>query len=187
MTTRVRDGMDTIIDRVRRLVNDPPDPGAAATFTDDEIQDALDLHRQEWRYVQLRQEPTLTAVTGATTYLDFYADAGPWEETPTLYQYEYTEITPATSDLYNGHWTFATEPTYPVYIKGWLHNTKAAAAEILEEWAGRLSQQYDFSTADQSFKRSQMSKSMLEMAQKYRDEAGSSIGQTKVIRTDQNV
>ena len=49
MTTRVRSGMREIIDRVRRLVNDPPDPETALTFTDDEIQDALDLHRQEWR------------------------------------------------------------------------------------------------------------------------------------------
>jgi hypothetical protein len=77
----VRTTMANLILQVRDLLADPA--GASQTFTDQQIQDALDLRREDVRTYPLRGEPTFSA-GGPLSYLDYYADCVVWEDGATL-------------------------------------------------------------------------------------------------------
>ena len=68
----VRPTMATIIGRVRRLIADR-EPGQQV-FSDQDVQDALDVHRTHSRYLILRPEGTRPPGGGLILYLDYYAD-----------------------------------------------------------------------------------------------------------------
>lgn len=150
----VRDSMADLITRVRRYMGDPA--SASQHFGDQEIQDACDEHRFTVRYAPLRPGPTLTP--GALyDYLDYYADLGNWESDAQLTWVDFTVLTPATSDLISGHWTFsmpAPGQYPPVYITGKYYDLHATAADLLEQWAASLAvTAYNFSADGTSFQR----------------------------------
>ena len=157
-----RASMTALVDFVERLVNDPSN----AAHSRDDIQAALDVYRIEARYVELA--PLATYGVGGASYLTFQAAVGSWEGSPALYNASYTALTPATSDLTAGRWTFATEPAQPVTLVGWTHDPYQAAADLVEVRAAQLAEQYDFSTGPDSFSRSQRYKQLLAQAERYR-------------------
>lgn len=157
-----RAGMDELIDYVARLVNDP----AHEAHGREDVQAALDIYREEWRYVPLVGVPTLSA--GGVAYLTYDAAAPYWEADATFYDAAMNAITPATSDWTAGRWTFATEPAAPVVILGWNHDPYQAAADLLEIRAAQTAEEYDFTTGPDSYKRSQKHKQLLALAQRYR-------------------
>lgn len=161
----IRSSMNTLVDRVRLLIADTG--GTGQVFSDQEIQDALDVHGSSIRYMALTEMPTIAA-GGAVSYLDFYADYGNWEENAVLVDSAYNVLTPATSETHTGHWTTSTQPTLPVMISGAVYDVYAAAADLLEAWAGKVKLDFDFSTQGQAFTRSQKIKALLDMAQVYR-------------------
>ena len=161
----VRNSMAELISRLRSLVGDPA--GADQEFDDQSLQDHLDRHRSEVRYLELTGAETI-APGGAVSYLDYYADRGDWENDEKLYNSTYAELAPATSDRLTGHWTFAADQDPPVYIVGKAYDVYAAAADLLEAWAAREKLSFDFDTDGQSFKRSQKAAMLLEMAREYR-------------------
>lgn len=150
----VRSSMSDIITRVRRYIGDTAGP--SEQFDDEEIQNVCDEHRFTVRYAPLRPGPTLSP--GALyDYLDYYADIGNWESDAQLTWVDFTVLTPATSDLINGHWTFslAAPGQYPpVYITGKYYDLHATAADLLEQWAAMLAvTAYNFSADGGSFQR----------------------------------
>ena len=64
-----------LIARLRRMIADSP--GAGAVFTDDDLQDFLDLNRQEVRYLPLMPLETI-GPGGVVQWRVFVAALGDW-------------------------------------------------------------------------------------------------------------
>lgn len=136
-----RAGMADVVTRVRRLIGDTA--GADQVFTGDEIQEALDRVQHNVRYQELCPVPTILA-GGEVQYLAYEAERGHWESPVALADSSYATVTPATSDLVNGRWTFAAHRAAPVYITGYRYEVYAAAAELAEDWAAKLKLEVDY-------------------------------------------
>jgi len=155
--------MADLITQLRCLVNDPA--GASQTWSDDELQDFLDARRIDVRNARLR--PETTWADGDVTYTDYYADYGNWESDVVLEDAEGDDLTPASSDLLTGHWTFSDQDP-PVYATGKVYDLYAAAADVLEAWAAKVALEFDFQADGASFKRSQKREALLQLAKQYR-------------------
>lgn len=161
----VRSTMATLIAQVRTLINDPA--GASQTFDDQTIQDILDMSRVNVTYAPLKPAPTFA--TGTISYLDYYASMGNWESDVVLKQYLSTTVTPATSELIVGHWTFATSTLPPVYIaSGKTYDVYRAAADLLERWSAKWVLSYSISVDGQNLQRSQVTTALQQLARTYR-------------------
>jgi hypothetical protein len=104
-------------------------------------------------------------------WLDYYApfDLQWWEGDVQLYANTFAPITPATSDLSGGHWTFTTSQNPPVYITGKLFDLYAAAADVLELWIAQLKLEYDTrQNRLDLFQRQQRITTMTDLANTYR-------------------
>ncbi len=54
-------------------------------------------------------------------------------ETITIVNSYFAVVTPDTSDLINGVWTFNTQPFWPLYATGVLHDEYGASADLFEQ------------------------------------------------------
>lgn len=161
----VRSSMDDIITRVRLMISDSA--GDNQVFSDQEIQDALDSHRVDQRYLALQAVESI-APGGTVTYLDHWAPVGDWEGDAEVVDAAYNVLTPDSSDYLLGHWTFSSEPSWPVRVTGKSYERFGAAVDLLETWASKVALDFDFSAGGQTFNRSQKQKQLLEMAHRYR-------------------
>lgn len=158
----VRESMANLIDQVRDRIADPA--GASATFSDQQVQDALDQRREDVRNRQLRPDPGFAA-GGALAYLDYYADCGAWEDEAVLQDSGYAALTPAEVEPLVGHWVLAVSTPPPVYVTGKVYDLNGAAADLLRKWAAKEKLSFDFtSSQQQQFMRSQKIKQLLQMA-----------------------
>src|SRR5690606_31595054 len=147
-----RASMAALISHLRLLVHDPA--GDDQTFSDDEIQTFLDQHQTEVRY--LRLDPIDTIQSGGTVVtLAYRAPVGWWEDTVSLYDRSYDELTPDSEDLQTGRWTFAAHQAEPVYLTGYTYDLYGAAIDCLTAWAAQLKSAFDFTADGLSVKRSQ--------------------------------
>lgn len=161
-----RSSMAALITRLRRMIQDLA--GASQEWTDDELQEALDVHQTVHRYLPLCQEESI-APGGAVTYKRFHAGGqGNWETDAEIVGNTYAVLTPTTSDYLTGRWTFAAEPAWPLYLSGNTYDLYGAAADALETWAARVKCEIDFASEGQNLKLSQKRAAMLELAQTYR-------------------
>lgn len=162
----VRSTMADLIALVRSLIGDPV--SASQQFADLDIQNALDNRavRSDYRLLDLRATPTYPG--GSVLYLDYYADWGYWENDVLLYQYRTNLVTPATSELFTGHWVFATTTLPPVYLIGKSYDVYRAAANLLETWATTLARQFAFTSDGQTFNRQQAAQGLVMLAKQYR-------------------
>jgi hypothetical protein len=163
--------MAVLITRVRFMVGDPLIAGTpvTSTFTDDQIQDALDHHRTD--VIQLRLIPRATLTTTGAQWLDYQAPCGFWEDDVVIVNPTFNTVAPTTSDELTGHWTFATSTLPNLYITGKAYDMYGAAAEILEAWSGMLSGDFDFAEDGQSFSLSQRGRGIASQAAEYRRKA----------------
>jgi hypothetical protein len=168
-----RTSMAVLITRVRFMVGDPLIAGTpvTSTFTDDQIQDALDHHRTD--VIQLRLIPRATLTTTGAQWKDYQAPCGFWEDDVVIVDPTFNAVTPATSDELTGHWTFTVSTLPNLYITGKAYDMYGAAAEILEAWSGivRAEGDFDFSEDGQSFSRSQKGRGLDAQAAEYRRKA----------------
>lgn len=164
----VRGSMADLIARIRLLISDP---SGAPTFADQEIQDTLDQRREVVRYAALRPEPTPQQNTGVIQYLDYYATRAFWESDAALYGPAWQLLAPATSDYLTGHWTFAASQIPTVWIVGKMYDVYGAAADLLEIWAAKVADQFDFTDINAKYLRSQIGKAKLALAATYRAQA----------------
>lgn len=176
-----RANLATIIAKVRLLIDDPA--GASQVFSDDEIQDALDARRDEARYYKLTERETITAGGNATIYLTFDAPVGAWETGVEIVDSAYNVLAPATSDLYAGRWTFATEPDMPVMITGFTHDLYGAAGDLLAKRAAKEADAFDVSADGTTLSRSQKATMLRAQADEYRAKARTR--SSNLVRTDE--
>ena len=158
-----------IITRVRLMVNDQ---GSPPVFTDDQIQDTLDMRRIDVRYYELTPTPTINGppTAGSVSFLDFYAPdyTGWWEEDEQILSNVWAPVTPTTADRIVGHWTVTTNLFPPVYIVGKNHDLYASAADTLEQWIALLKLEYDFDSEKDKYLRSQRIEIMSGLVETYR-------------------
>lgn len=174
----IRAGMEQLVNRVRKLIGDPW--ATDCQYDDDEIQDALDRCREESVYVMMTPQVSI-APGGAISYTQYYWGAN-WGGTPVITDSGFGTITPATSDLARGYYTFATEPARPIYISGTQYDVLHAAAELLEQWATTLALEVDYKDPNYSFTLSQKQTQLREAARQYRAQSRPVIG--RVVRSD---
>ena len=164
----VRGSMGDLVARVRLLIGDAVTGGV---FGDQEIQDTLDQRREVVRYAALRPEPTLQVTTGVMQYLDYFGTRGFWESDATLYGPAWQQVAPATSDWLTGHWTFGSSQIPTVWIVGKIYDVYGAAADLLEIWAAKVADEFDFADINAKYLRSQSGKAKLALAAVYRAKA----------------
>lgn len=139
-----RAGMADVITRARRMVGDTA--GAGQVYTPDEVQETLDRYQHNVRYMELTPIPTIQP-GGDVDYLAYEAGTGYWESPVVLVDSAYATVTPTTSDLVNGRWTFAADRAAPLYIVGNRYDVYGAAAELAEDWAAKLKLEIDYDNA----------------------------------------
>lgn len=144
----VRPDMDYLIQYVRTLIDDHEDDSPDGPyFTDQEIQDRLDLTRKSFYVYQLEAKTTLVA-GGAREYHDFHASRPFWEEGAVLQDRDGNTLTPDESDWLTGHWHFnADQETCYVYITGKAYDVYTACAGLIHNLVSRLRKEFNF-TAD---------------------------------------
>lgn len=179
--------MGELIKRLRLLIGDAA--GSEQVFEDIELQDALDVRRETFRYLELVDEPTINPGGGLTdaSYIDYYAQRervalGNWEDDVKLYDNTYTVLTPTSADLITGHWQFASGQRPPVYLIGKSYDLYRAAVELLDAWIAKEKGRYDFSADGQSFKESQKVDHLQALAARYRAKCRARTG--ALISTD---
>lgn len=180
----VRASMAQLISLVRTMIADPS--SGSQQFSDQQIQDRLDAHRDDIRFECLQIAPSIvnTASTGnqaSTIFADFYSKYQWWESDVVLQGQVsnafWKVLTPAASDYIVGHWQFeldvfntGTVPGQypPVFATGKVYDLNAAAADLLEFWAAALAGAYNISVDGQNLQRSQLMQAKLTMASYYR-------------------
>ncbi len=173
-----RASMAQLIAQARSLLGNV----SPAIFTDDQIQDRLDVYRTERRWVPLRPVQTFTP-GGAITYNDYYSDAEYWEADVLLQDTGYTTITADSSELLTGHWHFNMQPAgIAVRATGKTYDVYAAAADLAEMWAAQVVLEFDFSTSRDQFKRSQKFDQLTKLAAQYR--ARAMVHVSRLVQTD---
>jgi hypothetical protein len=174
--------MVSLIAKLRKLVNDPA--SESQIFDDEDLQEFLDQNRQDIRRTELRAQSTVQP-GGAVLYTDYYEpfSAGNWEDGVLLQNGStWAAVTPTTSDLKTGHWTFTAGQTAPIYITGQSYDLFGAAVDALVQWAGIEKLNYDFSANGTSFHESQKVTQLLELACQYRKQMR--IGSGQMLQDD---
>lgn len=170
-----------LITRLRALIGDRITPDALPTWSDAELQDALDNRRE--RVDLERLSPVPSYADGSQVYLSFQAIYGDWEEDAILYDSSQTVVTPSANDYQGGRWTFESEPHWPVYLSGSTFCLYGAAADVLEMWTA-LKPDFDFKSKDREFKRSQVTAQRAQAAELYKRKARPR--SVTMVRTDVN-
>lgn len=164
--------MAALITRTRLLIGDPS--GASQVFTDQQLQDALDAHRTFIQRERLRAEPTYSSTQ--TLYVDHFSlfdnleddTAGAGAEPPSFQTLSYAAVTWDTKDFLTGHFTKTAGQDPPVYFTGRTYDVNAAAADLLEAWAGKTKLDFNFSTGTGSYSRQQKFADLMDLAKLYR-------------------
>lgn len=182
----VRSTMSDLISRVSIMIGDPTN----AQFSQQQVQDYLDDHRDDIRYEGLAIAPSIvniasTANSASTIFADYYSKYQWWEQDIVLQGQGSTGLpwivlTPVASDYIVGHWQFETSvfttgtvpgQLPPVFATGKIYDPYAAAADLLEFWAAVYTTSYDATVDGQTLRRSQIMIAKLNLAARYRQRA----------------
>lgn len=140
------------------------------TFTDQQVQDALD--REQTRVVLHPLVNLMALEDPAAPYTGFYvymALAGFWEADTALYYEDHTAATPDVADLRAGFWQFNARQTQEIYARGNCYDLPGAAASLLIRWADSIKLEYQFSTeSGGSYSKQQRIDAMLRLVEDYR-------------------
>jgi len=163
-----RQSMADLIAFVRDLINDPF-PGTAdcpTVFTNDQIQQVLDLHRYD--AYQHRLEPADDVQADGTIEWKTFYGVPFWETDFQLQGNTFAFVTADSYDAIAGTWTFLTSQTLPIRVTGKHYDVYHAAVDLLMRWKAKLTLQYDFSTTGGSFTRSQRISNLDGLIKSYR-------------------
>ena len=170
-----RTTLSYLITHIRELINDAS--GTAQVFSDDAIQRHLDAHRVDLYTEPLAAIPTWTG-GGSTAYYE-YRVGWSWLEAThggtALFVVQDSlgtvrgTSTWAEADYQLGSVTFTTNQAgTALYLTARSYDPYGAAADLLTDWAQKVSLQFDFSSDQQSFSRSQKQTLLLAAAERYR-------------------
>jgi hypothetical protein len=159
--------LDTLVDRLRKLVADPA--GDRQVFDRDEIEEVLATFR--WDAVQYPLDYSVENLGGALGGRFFSAGVGSWADDAALTDINGNNVVIGVNDLVDlqsGTWSFFNiQAGVPYYVTGRSYDLYGAAAELLRRQAAKMKLQYDLSVGDLSVSRSQKQRNLLEMADTY--------------------
>lgn len=141
----VRTSMEYIIEFVRTLIHDTDNTNYQ--FTDQEIQDRLDMHRLDLYQDCLRPADTLSA-TGYIEWYDFFSRYGFWEEDYLVQTSSGPEAVPDSVELLVGKFHYNDPRTDVLVITGKVYNVYGVAAKLLATWIASVKGQIQSWTAD---------------------------------------
>lgn len=150
----------------------------SATFTDQEIQDALDRHRADVYEEELVPYED-TASGGSVQWLEYRSRRRDFETTDggtAVFVVEDSVgsviATGYVPDYARGVVVFdVSQGGSARYLSGRVYDVAGAAAELLRAWAAKASRAYDFTADGAAFKRSQQAAMLLEQAKRYERES----------------
>ena len=188
-----REGMTNLILRLRGMTaagSADYSVGGVDYWTDDQLQDRLDMARQDLNRVPL--VPSSEYQGGTALYYDYYAPVGNLEEYDTtnaaVFQVEDGDGDAAgtadyTADYLRGVIRFGSDQAGTAwYIRARTYNMNAAASMVWYDKAAHYAGQFDVKTDNHDLKRSQLLDQALKMAARY--EVNSGIGSAKMVRSD---
>ena len=170
--------MTDLITKTRTLL---ADTGGTATqhFSDDDIQNNLDVYQEFVMFERLDLKPTLVA-NNVIQYKNYFSRQyfeGTTGGTVTIIQNQwYGTITPTTIDFINGRYTWSTDQyPYIYYITGKRYDIYAAAADLADLWVASMKNVVDFRAWRSGFTMSQQITNLVNLAIQLRgkSEAGS--------------
>lgn len=180
----VRSSMGYLITFVRELINDPA--GASQKFTDQQIQDRLDLNRLDL-YGDILKSPGTLDTDGTIDYKDFYARLPFWETDYTVQKLSGALNAPTSAEPLIGRFQYATHQAEPLVITGRVYNVYGVASTLLLMWIAEVRAQIQSWSADgTTIQRIGQVKNMQDLAAKYAAMAwgwGNST-QVKLVRKD---
>lgn len=180
----VRPSMEFIITFVRELIGDPDDGNSQ--YTDQQIQDRLDLNRMDLYRDKLKSADTLTE-TGYIEWHDFFARLPFWETDFQIQEVDGTSKTPDVSEPLIGKFHFNDHQPTPLVISGKVYNVYGVAATLLTVWSSTLKNQISSWTADgTTISRIGRIKSFNDLSSQYRSMAWGwgDYNQIKLVRKD---
>lgn len=162
-------------------------------WTDDQLQDVLDIHRKDVIFEPLQMYPTQIA-GGSISYQDYRSSYGYYEATTggtaILYLQDSTGETIGsanyTPDYRRGQFQFSANQAGSVYyLTGHSYDLNAAAADIWRRKAAHYAPtSFDFSTDNHSIHRSQVYQHCKEMADYFDGQSSGSIQTVSMFRSD---
>ena len=191
-----RSGMASLITELRGL----SEAGTAdytvtsSTFwSDDQLQDILDIHREDVIFEPLTIYPTQVA-GGSLSYRDYRSGYGFYEATTggisVFYLQDATGASIGTSnftiDYRRGRMVFTNDQRGSVYyLTGASYDLEAAAADVWRRKAAHYAPTaFDFSTDNHSISRSQVYRHCLEMAEYFESKGNNSVESVQLFRSD---
>lgn len=196
----VRPTMSALISYVRKKIHDPA--GVNQQFTDQDIQDALDVYRDDIVRELLQPAPSIVNSGNNShqanyIWADYYSVHGFWESDLVIQGNNTTTgapwivLTPLNSELLVGHWQLeldvfntGTVPGQypPCYITGKVYDPFMSAADLLESWAASVVLNFDVVVGGQTFRQSQAADALQKLANQYRMQAKPRVA--KMVRRD---
>lgn len=180
----VRPSMNYIITFCRELINDPA--GASQQYTDQQIQDRLDLNRLDLYASELKPADTL-ASDGTIDWLDWFARLPFWETDYLIQKVDGATNMPDSAEPLIGKFHYNTNQFQPLVITGRVYNVYGVAATLVTMWIAEIRSQIQSWSADgTSIQRIGQVKNMQDLAAKYAAMAwgwGNST-QVKLVRKD---
>ena len=168
--------MSSLLTTLREFIND----GGTVVFSDDALQRHLDANRYDLYQEPLAPMPSYIG-GGTTAYYEYRSCYGWFETTQAgtaVFQVQDSvgttrgTATWADVDYQLGRVTFTTDQAgTALYLTGRSFDVYGAAADALTDWAQKVSLQFDFSSDQQTFSRSQKQAMLLSAAERYRRQA----------------
>lgn len=141
----VRPEMAYIITFVRDLINDPA--GSDQQFTDQQIQDRLDMTRRDiYRECMVSRDTLLP--NGTIEWHDFFTTLSFWEPGYVIQKGNGEVVTPDEDELLVGRFYFEDHMSQPLYITGKVYNVYRVAAQLITSWISVIRGQISSWTAD---------------------------------------
>lgn len=191
-----RTGMTNIITELRGMTeagNDDYSVVSISYWSDNHLQDVLDLHRNDIIFEQLKNYPTYVSA-GSLLYQDYRSAYGFYEATTggtaIFYVQDSTGAIKGTADYTidyrRGRILFNTTQAGTVYyLTGRSYDLNAAAAEVWRCKAAHYAPTaFDFSTDNHTISRSQVYQHCLEMADYFDGKSASAIETVPMFRSD---
>ncbi len=180
----VRTSMQYVITFVRELVNDT---SATPQYTDQQIQDRLDLNRLDLYQDCLKAADTLTA-SGTIEWHDFHSRYPFWETDFVIKQPDGDVVTSNTPEPLIGKFSFtAHQSEIPLSITGRVYNVYGVAATLVTMMIADIRNQVTSWTADgTTIQRLNQLKNLEDLAKIYSQKAWGwgNYNQIKLVRKD---
>jgi hypothetical protein len=162
-------------------------------WSDDQLQDILDIHRLDLRFMALQPYPNQVQ-GGSLVYYDYLSEYGYLEATTggsaILYLQDSTGATLGTAlwnaDYRRGMFTFvSTTNGTSVYMTGRHYDMNAAAADVWRRKAAHYApSSFDFSTDNHSISRAQVYDHAIAMADFFGNMSGDALDVVQRYRSD---